>query len=306
MGIGPGMRGTDLQKFLMVARDRKVILLIRHTNQDSLRYIGVPGYYPKPAPVKAKTADFNPPGVMRSVAGRMVRQEYTLAGLVAHPGMHPGVFKPAKQDKVAKAWADTMCNLAAKALAPGDPLRPETWAAWGADRAAACSPEWHWRFDVDPASRHYGCLQLNHAGTGWMYIHGDYDLKDVIVPGYETDNRRHEGTVDGVKNYTPLLKNNLDFERIRAALNQLIGADMVQHGADAQFAWHGDEPITVMFPDWTFLLLADAGTVQRWYENMNRAVLADKGKDYVNDESRMFKIRPHGLFAPGDPRADRR
>jgi len=298
MGIGIGMRGVDLQKFLMVARDRHVILLVRHTNEDSLRYLGVPGYYPKPALIKAKTADINPPGVMRSVNGRMVKQGYAIAGLVVHPGMHPGAYKPSKVEKATQAWHETMGYLAGKPPALGDPLRPESWAAWGVDRIAVCSAEWRWRFDVDPASRHYGCLQLSHAGKAWVYIHGDYDLKDVIVPGRENDNRRHEGELFGVKNFTPLLM-NMEFERIRTSLNQLIGADMVQHGADAQFAWHGDEPITVAFPDWTFLLLTDAMTVQRWYEERNRSVLAKKGNDYVADRSRMFHFGPQGMFAPG-------
>src|SRR6185312_16039230 len=133
MGIGIGMRGIDLQKFLMVARERKVILLVRHTNEDSLRYVGMPGYYPKPALVKAKTADVNPPGPMRSVAGRMVKQDYVIAGLVVHPGMHPGAFKPTKRDKAMKAWHDGMQYLAAENKMPpmGDPQRPESWAAWG-------------------------------------------------------------------------------------------------------------------------------------------------------------------------------
>ncbi|MGB3461949.1 MAG: hypothetical protein WBA33_08305 [Rhodanobacter lindaniclasticus] len=292
------MRGIDLQKFLMVAREHKVILLVRHTNEDSLRYVGVSGYYPKPALIKAKTADLNPPGVMRSVAGRMVRQDYAIAGLVVHPGMHPGAFKPAKVEKAMKAWHECLSCLTAHVPAMGDPQRPESWSAWGADRAAACSAEWRWRFDVDPASRHYGCLQLNHAGKGWVYIHGDYDLKDVIVRGRETDNRRNEGQLFGVKNFTPLLA-DMEFERIRRALNQVIGADMVQHGAEAQFQWHGDEPITVAFPDWTFLLLTDATTVQRWYEELNRSVLAEKGHDYVRDRSRMFHFGPQGMFAPG-------
>ena len=36
MGVQIGMRGKDLQKFLMVARNHNVILLVRHTNEDSL------------------------------------------------------------------------------------------------------------------------------------------------------------------------------------------------------------------------------------------------------------------------------
>src|SRR6185312_12510616 len=87
MGIGIGMRGIDLQKFLMVARERKVILLVRHTNEDSLRYVGM----------------------------------HYLAAENKMPAM-------------------------------GDPQRPESWAAWGVGRAAACSAEWRWRVDVDPAS----------------------------------------------------------------------------------------------------------------------------------------------------------
>jgi hypothetical protein len=294
------MRGKDLQKFLMVARDRNVILLVRHTNEDSLAYVGVPGYYPKPALVKAKTADFNPPGVTRSVDGRIVTQNYIIAGLVVHPGMHPGAYKASKLEKAMNAWEDGMHYLATSMPASGDPQRPETWDAWGVGRTAACSGEWRWRVEVDPASRHYGCLQLSHSGKDWAYIHGDYDLKDVIVPGPDTEklNQRNEGQLFGVKNFTPLLT-NIEFESIRIALNDLIGADMVQHGAEAQFAWHGDEPITVAFPTWNIEVLTDAATVQHWYELRNRKVLAKTGHDYLRDRSRMFHFGPQGMFAPG-------
>ncbi|MBH9579268.1 hypothetical protein [Inhella proteolytica] len=299
MGTSTGMRGKDLQKFLMVARDQNVILLVRHTNEDSLVYVGKPGYYAKPALLKAKTADLDPPAVTRSVAGRMVAQSYRIAGLVVHPGMHPGAYKPAKLAKALQAWEDGMKLLAGANLpAAGDPLKLESWAAWGVGRVATCSSDWRWRVDVDPASSHFGCLQLMRAGLDWAYIHGDYDLKDVIVPGRETLNQRAEGKLHGVKNYTPVLERG-NFERVREQLNQLIGADMVQHGAEAQFAWHGDEPITVAFPNWTFVVLNDAVTVQRWYEQLNRSVLATKGHDYAADRSRMFHFGPQGMFAPG-------
>ena len=292
------MRGKDLQKFLMVAREKNVILLVRHTNADSLRYVGVAGYYPKPALVKGKTADIDPPPVTRSVNGRMVNQTYNIAGLVVHPGMHPQAYKASKLQKAMDAWEDGMHYLAGTMPTAGDPLQPETWAAWGVGRNALCSAQWRWRVDVDPASKHYGCMQLSQAGGNWSYIHGDYDLKDVIVPGSETDNRRNEGKLFGVKNFTPLLT-NVEFEGIRTRLNQLIGSDMVQHGAEAQFAWHGDEPITVAFPDWRFLVLSDASTVQRWYQDLNRSVLAKTGHDYLRDRSRMFHFGPQGMFAPG-------
>jgi hypothetical protein len=275
-----------------------VILLVRHTNEDSLKYVGRQGYYPKPALVKAKTADFNPPPAPRSVGGRLVQQTYNIAGLVIHPGMHPAAYKAAKFEKAMRAWEDGMHYLLEGKLPSGDAQKPDSWSAWGVGRPAACSHEWRWRVDVDPASQHYGCLQLSRGGLAWSYIHGDYDLKDVIVPGHETHNARNEGQLHGVKNFTPLLPER-DFERVRQRLNELIGADMVQHGAEAQFAWHGDEPITVAFPDWTFVVLSSAVTVQRWYENRNREVLAQRGHDYVRDRSRMFHFGPQGMFAPG-------
>ncbi len=121
--------------------------------------------------------------------------------------------------------------------------------------------------------------------------------------GRETFNQRQEGKVQGAKNYTPLLP-GLEFETIRKALNDAIGVDMVQHGAEAQFAWHGDEPITVISPEgpqMKFEVLGNAEAVQRWYMDRNREVIAKKGKDYIGDRSRWFWFGDHGnLFTPGN------
>ncbi len=299
MGVSTGMRGKDLQKFLMVAREFNVILLVRHTNADSLQYVERPGYYPKPAVVKAKTADVNPPPTMELVAGRRTARSYDVAGLVVHPGFQPKCYLGAKTQKAMSCWEQTMAVLSpSMANTKVDLARPDSWSIWGVDRAAASAARWRWRVDVDPASRHFGALQLKLDTGTWCYIHGDYDLKDVIVRGHERDNRKHSGMIDGVKNYTPMLV-DVEFERVRAALNSRMGVEMVQHGAEAQFAWHGDEPITVAFPDFTHLLLYDAITVQGWYERLNRQVLAQTGTDYMRDRSRMFHFGPQGVFAPG-------
>ena len=74
----------------MAARQHNVIILVRHTNDNSLKYVG-----------KAKTANINPPPVTRLVNG-----------------------------------------------------------LWGVERQATNAPRWSWRVDVDPASQHFGCLQL--------------------------------------------------------------------------------------------------------------------------------------------------
>lgn len=302
MAVRTGMRGKDLQKFLMVAREYKVILLIRHTNADSLRFVDLPGFYPKPAVVKAKTADVNPSPTRELVGGKLVNRQYDVAGLVVHPGFQPNAYAGAKVKKAMDCWQQTMDVLSPTLKHTTVSVQdPSTWAIWGVERTGVMAPNWQWRVDIDPASPRFGALQLRRGGGGWCYIHGDYDLKDVIVQGRDTDNRRNEGKIDGVKNYTPVLY-EIEFERVRARLNALMGVEMVQHGAEAQFAWHGDEPITVAFPDWSHLILHDAMTVQSWYEQRNRAVLAEKGTDYLRDRSRMFHFGPNGLFKPGaDP-----
>jgi hypothetical protein len=301
MGMGTGMRGKDVRVFCMVARQYNVYILVRHTNEASLRYIGKPGYYPKPATIKAKTADIDPPPFHQG-NGRMV--QHHIAGLVPHPGFQPKVFAGAKMDKALGCWADTLDVLhGAGVNIPA--TTPDTWPSWGKEHSSAHSG-WRWRVDVDPASQHFGCLQIDRDGVGWSYLHGDYDLKDVIVKGHETVNQRQEGKVQGAKNYTPLLP-GLEFETIRKALNDAIGVDMVQHGAEAQFAWHGDEPITVIFPDGPqlqFKVLGNAEAVQRWYIELNREVIAKKGKDYIGDKSRWFWFGDHGsLFTPGVDRS---
>ncbi len=299
MGISTGMRGKDLQKFLIVARDLNVTILVRHTNEDSLKYVGVPGYYPKPAAVKAKTADVNPPATTRLEQGLKASRQYDVAGLVVHPGFQPECYRGAKMGKALDCWKHTMETLAPSLMdRMVDLSKPETWSLWGVERQAVNAPRWQWRVDVDPLSRHFGCIQLKSNGQGWSYIHGDYDLKDVIVSGHETENKRNEGKLDGVKNFTPVL-HDIEFTQVQDKLNALMGVEMVQHGAEAQFAWHGDEPITVALPGWKHLLLYDAVTVQQWYEKLNREVIATRGIDYASDRARMFQFGPNGIFAPG-------
>jgi hypothetical protein len=294
-----GMRGKDLRSFMQVARQLNVIILVRHTNEDSLKYVGAPGFYPKPAAIKAKTADFDPPVTTALVNGKAALQTYRVGGLVVHPGFQPACYKPIKLGKAQDCWLHTLETLSPTLINKTVDLKaPATWSIWGVERQAVNAPRWKWRVDVDPRSERFGCLQISGANIPWSYIHGDYDLKDVIVVGSERDNRRAEGTLDGVKNYTPILQ-GLEFDTVQTALNRLMGVDMVQHGAEAQFAWHGDEPITIAYPDWRHLVLLSAETVQSWYVELNREVMAKRGTDYLRDRSRMFHFGPNGIFEPG-------
>lgn len=296
-----GMRARDLRVFCMIAGKYNVYLLVRHTNEASLRYIGQPGYYPKPASIKAKTADTDPPPCQYGTGGQRKTVQHRIAGLVPHPDFQPKVFLGEKLAKARNCWFDTLDVLhGAGVNIPA--TTPDTWAAWGKEHASGLSG-WRWKVDVDPASPHFGCLQISRDNVGWSYLHGDYDLKDVVVKGHETYNERNEGKFQGAKNFTPLLP-GLEFETIRRELNAAMGVDMVQHGAEAQFAWHGDEPITLVSPDGPglqFLVLANVEAVMGWYREMNRKLIAKMGKDYLGDKTRWFWFGNHGdLFKPGN------
>ena len=299
MAYSIGMRAKDLRVFCMIARKYNVYLLVRHTNEASLDYIGKPGYYPKPASIKAKTADTDPPPFELGPGGRQKTIQHRIAGLVPHPDFQPKVFLGAKLAKARSCWFDTLDVLhGAGVNIPA--TTPETWPAWGKEHSSGLSG-WRWKVDVDPASVHFGCLQLARDNIGWSYLHGDYDLKDVVVKGHETFNERNEGKHQGAKNFTPLLP-GLEFETIRRELNEAMGVDMVQHGAEAQFAWHGDEPITLVSPDGPglqFLVLANVEAVMGWYREMNRKLIAKMGTDYLGDKTRWFWFGNHGnLFKP--------
>lgn len=302
MAKGAGMRAKDLRVFCMIAQKYGVYILVRQTNDASLNYIGRPGYYPKPAAIKAKTADKDPVPFSYTQGGQQRTARHQIAGLVANPWFQPAVYHDDKLAKARDYWLETL-NIA---LAPGcnipaaDGQKPETWSFWGKEHASARTG-WRWKIDIDPASPHFGCLQIAGDVVAWSYVHGDYDLKDVIVKGKEPFNERIEGKIQGVDDYTPLLP-GMEFETIRKELNGAIGEEMVQHGAEAQFAWHSDEPITVVLPDGPqlqYLVLGNAEAVQSWYVGMNRRLIAEMGHDYIGDRTRWFWFGNHGnLFLP--------
>jgi hypothetical protein len=302
MATGLGMRAKDVRVFCRIAQKYNVYILVRQTNEASLEYIGKPGYYPKPAAIKAKTADIDPGPFSYLHSGQSRSVRHKIAGLVPNPWFQPTVYQGDKLAKAQDYWLQTLdIALSPGSNIPATDLRnPDTWAYWGKEHHSTRTG-WRWKIDINPASPHFGCLQIAREAVAWSYVHGDYDLKDVIVRGRETYNERAEGTLQGVKNFTPLLP-GLEYETIRTELNQDMGVEMVQHGAEAQFAWHGDEPITVILPDGPQLqyqILGNAEAVQNWYIQLNRKLIAAMGKDYIGDKSRWFWFGNHGnLFLP--------
>jgi hypothetical protein len=288
MGPMYGMRGTDLLTIVQAAKLFNCIILVRHTNSASLEYVGKPLYYPKPAVCKAKTADGDPGPRAITYKGKTVTKQYRVAGLVVHPGFHAGCYAPAKRAKAMDCWHHTMEVLSPASVAYD--VNPQSWdLLWGRPQHGIKAPDWDWRVDVNPESDHFGCLMLKSHSRGWeraefRYIHGDYDLKDVIVSGHEDDYRFTQSKMDGVKNITPVLhqasgrnipgayRGGQEYLYIMNWLNMNMGAAMVQHGSEAQFTWHTDEPITVAYPNGKWEVLRDGAQVHHWYAMRGRNI----------------------------------
>ena len=229
-----GMRACDKQVFRQLCRTKKLYILVRQTNPASLVYIDRdPGSYaPKPIFVKAKTADFDYAG-------------YELAGLVVSFDVWKenaaAVFKKKKIEGVEKMWNKVQPLLEG-----------------GIDGAEL-------KVDKDIGSRHYGCLMLRDKGwPDFRYICGDYDLKDIVEVGYENWNLAFAWEHRGAAHNEILLMNH-DLADLMDELNRGMGIDMVQHGSEAQFAGHQDEPINVFYPDGRFKVLKDKAAVEQFY-----------------------------------------
>jgi len=130
--------------FAEAARTLKLWLLVRLTNGESLKFIGLSNYTPKPIDCKAKTADYN------------YAPRYQVAGLVVDPTEHAMAFTGDRRVKALATWKDFQ------------PVLQNAATGYSVDR--------------DPSSQHYGCVTLCRAETGGRrkYLHGDYDLYDAI------------------------------------------------------------------------------------------------------------------------------
>ena len=209
------MRPNDKKIFLDAAAHFKVWILVRRTNPDSLRYVGLSGYTPKRIDCKAKTAD-NDIG------------KYKLAGLVVDPRVHPKAFRPGKESKALAAWKS---------------MEPTLGSVY--------------TVDMNKDAQHYGCLQMEGR-----YIHGDYDLYDVIDPNAPSRNIALVETLHGVPHMRgPRLREMQDF------INSRIGSPMVQHGGEAQYTDHSQQAIDVFPPEGMDFTILNEYSVRAWYDN---------------------------------------
>jgi hypothetical protein len=287
---GTGMRLSDWFTFHRAAQTFGQWILVRWTNPESLKYIGrrtwdpghdrILAYYPKPIDCKPKTADIDIGG-------------YELAGLVIDPTVHKAFGKDSKVAAAAHAWQKflhglgvndavelnrqtlssrntplTLPNLAqvmhASATRGGvsqDRLRQVN------ARQDDFSQERGFRVDLDLTSRHYGCLLFNG-----MYLHGDYDLKDIIDPRQLGPNMAVAERLHG----QPHMR-SAELDAVQQFVNAAIGVPMVQHGGEAQYTGHSEDQIEVFGPHGEAHTLDGRDEILRWYKfGWNRQTIDPK------------------------------
>jgi hypothetical protein len=150
-----------------------------------------------------------------------------LAGLVVSPIVHPNSFKPTKVQKAKEAW---------EAMGPlvGSVYSVET----------------------DTKSQHYGCLKLGNC-----YIHGDYDLYDVIDITQAHRNLALVETLLGQPH-----RRGPKVLEVQKFINTRIGSPMIQHGGEAQYADHSEQSIDAFGPNGEDVTILNEFSVRGWYE----------------------------------------
>jgi len=219
------MRAEDKIVFADAARQFQAWILVRRTNPRSLQYIGKPGYVPKRIDCKPKTADLD-------------GQEKLWAGLVVAPELCPGAFKPGKRDEAVRMWEEFV-------------------AQERLGKAGSSSP---YRVDTEERSRHYGCLQLDG-----QYIHGDYDLYDIIPVDHPSANLAAVEMLLGQPHRRGVL-----VTRVLAYVNGRIGIPMVQHGGEAQYKGHREQPLDAFGPNGEQCTILNEFSVRAWYRDRFR------------------------------------
>lgn len=318
-----GMRLSDWMTFHRAAQAFGQWILVRWTNRESLKYIGLrtwdPAhdrtliYYPKPIDCKPKTADANV-------------DRYELAGLVVDPNTQGRAFSDKRSAGAQKYFKDFLHSFGVDSAEElnrrnlSSRTTPLTLPNIGQvihslttrngisqdrvrqinSRPESFAGERCFTVDLDHTSRHYGCLMLNG-----MYLHGDYDLKDIIDPRQLGPNMAVAERLHGQPHMRAA-----EFFAIRDYVNAAIGVPMLQHGGEAQYTAHSEDRIEVFGPHGEAHTLDGKNEIEKWYKfGWNRQTIDPKANapgTYIAPPSRVYvPISKGGVVLIGaDTRGD--
>jgi hypothetical protein len=151
-----------------------------------------------------------------------------VAGLVVDAEIHTTAFRPKKAPEAIEIWRD---------------FKVEHLGYDGYD------------VDLLEKSPFYGCLMVNGK-----YIHGDYDLYDIVIPGQEMRNLASHETLRGKTHRRPAR-----YFIVKDFVNQRIGVPMIQHGGEAQYKDHTNQAIDVFAPKQDPFELRDERALREHY-----------------------------------------
>jgi hypothetical protein len=120
------------------------------------------------------------------------------------------------------------------------------------------------RYSIESTGPLKGCVKLDGR-----YIYGDYDLKAVVVPGHESATVALVTELQGVQN----ARRGPKFFEVQRLVNNAIGVEMVQHGAEDEFTGHSDDSIFVFGPKGEYEELHGIAQIQGWYNKICRRTL---------------------------------
>ncbi len=212
--------------FRAAAHNLRLWILVRETNAKTLeRWVGQEDCVPKPVTCKAKTADM---------------AHHPLAGLVVNPFVRPEAFSARRTPDAQYCWRQLAASW----------LRRPAGALIKAPRGGGIPYE----VDHRPGRTRHGCLMVHAPSCPGRcgkrgcakYIHGDYDLYDIVDPKHYA--RNEAVTVPVTTMFAD--RQSPQFRAVADYVNSRIGAPMIQHGAQMQHPdfGHSDEPLEVFSP----------------------------------------------------------
>ena len=151
---------------------------------------------------------------------------WKLAGLVVDPRIHPNAFKDGKTAKAMAAFEHTA------------PLIGSVYTV-----------------ETNRDHKHYGCLKLNGN-----FIHGDYDLYDIIDINEAHRNLAAVETMHGTAH-----RRGPKLLAVQDYVNSRIGSPMIQHGGEAQYADHSKQAIDAFGPNGEDVTILNEFSVRAWY-----------------------------------------
>ena len=224
------MRSQDIQAFQMAAKLHKAYVLVRRTNEQSIKYIGKPKYVPKRLDCKFKTAD-------KSFYHSGIGKYLSVGGLVVNP-MQDEEFKLAfkkssKYQVSVEKWNEGKEKVAVLNREAREQLRYLPEGAM-------------YIVDTDVGSKHYGCVMFSQTSVlrAASYLHGDYDLYGIVpVKNPQLNVAVHEERFDEKH-----VRGKLFFD-VQHFVNNRIGVPMILHGSHEKFSAHKEDTLDVFFPD---------------------------------------------------------